>query len=84
MKTDNELIAEFMGLTHIDGQYQRMEDGGLFWYTPELFEYHTSWDWLMPVCIRLKFEYICTDINRAYEQVINEIKKRNMVGGARI
>jgi hypothetical protein len=35
MKTDNELIAEFMGKPdHI---------------MSELLKYHTSWDWLMPV-----------------------------------
>jgi len=41
-------------------------------------QYHTSWSWLMPVCIKLKIDYICTDIDKAYQQVIDEIKKRKL------
>ena len=42
MKTQeaNKLIAEFMDVDLIEGQ---------------LGEYHTSWDWLMPVITKLKF-----------------------------
>ena len=36
----NKLIAEFMDVDLIEGQ---------------LGEYHTSWDWLMPVITKLKF-----------------------------
>ena len=36
MKTDNELIAEFMGM-------------GIFHYNPNQLGYDTSWDWLIPV-----------------------------------
>ena len=55
-KTDNELIAEFMGLVqnpYRKGDYSKPEDyletkAGKFgcWETPK---YDTSWDWLMPV-----------------------------------
>ena len=50
---DNKLIAEFMGvnLINIDdirdnkNPYISSADG----YTKEDLQYHTSWDWLMPV-----------------------------------
>lgn len=53
MKTDNELIAEFMGgHQNAEGRWYNVTDkqrkqGG--YYLPDGFEYHTSWDWLMPV-----------------------------------
>lgn len=45
MKTDNELIAEFMGMTRnrmglSTGNFMKGKMG--LWF-------HTSWDWLMPV-----------------------------------
>lgn len=80
---DNELIARFMGgktkaetLPSIAG---RMEDGD-FWipahgiYMSNLMEYHKSWDWLMPVCVKLGMETVPIDIKTAYEHVINRIK----------
>lgn len=53
-KTDNELIAEFMGakpmrLGNENGVYQT---GWIFTGRPSpdyLLQFHTSWDWLMPV-----------------------------------
>lgn len=64
MKVDNELIAEFMGFdrvelyTDIDGNDHHFykypfEKGTPYpWFKPyrsEQMEFHTSWDWLMPV-----------------------------------
>src|SRR5690606_37574273 len=63
MKTDNELIAEFMGFTCCDTGQDR------FWNPPSQpqatindWEYHTnhldyfrtSWDWLMPVVEKIE------------------------------
>ncbi len=45
MKTDNELIAEFMGLD-VDGK--NVTDGDQE-TTINNLRYDTSWDWLMPV-----------------------------------
>lgn len=42
MKTDNELIAEFMGLTPTEKEYLNLGT----WYD---MKFDTSWDWLMPV-----------------------------------
>jgi hypothetical protein len=59
MKTDNELIAEFMSIKpYEDGRY------GTMWPNPTNnnkvefgLKYDTSWDWLMPVVE--KIETIC-------------------------
>jgi len=52
MKTDNELIAEFMGLKMIDSKDIK-EDTNVneYCFNPR---YHTSWDWLMPVVEKIK------------------------------
>ena len=42
-KTDNELIAEFMNL----------RSTGLSIYKESDYKYHKSWDWLMPVVVKL-------------------------------
>ena len=48
----NKLIAEFMGFTIIQGDVYNIpvpkNDVGIG-YTPNKMQYHTSWDWLMPV-----------------------------------
>ena len=64
----NKLIAEFMGLVVSDRDN----------YTSELhtnvdadLNYHTSWDWLMPVIVKLKQEvqFICFSHGQAQELV---------------
>lgn len=54
VKSDNELIAEFMGATPCEIEVKSI--GTMPGYECEEFkltvdelEYHTSWDWLMPV-----------------------------------
>jgi hypothetical protein len=67
MKTDNELIAEFMGRipnTHRKNESSAPEDyfeteAGKFGYW-ELNSYDTSWDWIMPVVE--KIESIVTEV----------------------
>ncbi len=69
MKTEiiegNKFIANFMGIKldgdksiYIENHYRctKSEDSvDLFdhWYRPIEFEYHSSWDWLMPVVNRI-------------------------------
>ena len=47
----NKLIAEFMGLETSDGCYfeHLTKEGNRELTHHILLEYHTSWDWLMPV-----------------------------------
>lgn len=40
-------------------------------------KYHTSWDWLMPVCNKLGMLFVSTDINVVYDDVINRIMAAN-------
>jgi len=71
---NNKLIAEFMGYIY--------EDDIL---VPEEPQYHTSWDWLMPVLIKIEriivgeVTWISTycDIEREYKRAVEWIKKYN-------
>jgi hypothetical protein len=49
MKTDNELIAEFMGVEKSSGGNWKLIPGHGPYLTAELM-YDKSWDWLMPAC----------------------------------
>ena len=59
---NNRLIAKFMGMTYGDLN----DDSVMIQMTPkgnevvpiELMEYHTSWDWLMPVVEKIEREYM--------------------------
>jgi hypothetical protein len=44
---DNKMIAEFMGVVFHDDDNQYYSSDGL--YIGLNLQYHTSWDWLMPV-----------------------------------
>ena len=85
---DNKLIAEFMGVKTITIDElksilkQNREDG--FIHTPQAhliddLEYHTSWDWLMPVvekCLvgeaEQSEEISNTTIKNIYEGICNQ------------
>jgi len=45
------------------------------WISVENLKYHSSWDWLMPVCIKLGMVLVSTVIILTYKTVINEIEK---------
>lgn len=57
MKTDNELIAEFMGFTTHKGSlgdtYTHPDLMGVYGGSGLKFKYDTSWDWLMPVIAKI-------------------------------
>ena len=59
---DNKLIAEFMGMTttEIDKSMMIFKtiQGNEVVYIDEL-EYHTSWDWLMPVAQKCRLDSRC-------------------------
>ena len=66
MKNENKIIAEFMGVDIIPleqfvvGVQSRRMEG----YLLEHLQYHTSWDWLMPVVEKIEnfgFEIIIAE-----------------------
>ena len=50
---DNKLIVEFMGLQFSKGEYYRPLYNSGDWIPEDELQYHTSWDWLMPVVERI-------------------------------
>ncbi len=88
---ENKLIAEFMGMQHTDiGWYDNDETLQLQNNTFDELQYHSSWDWLMPVvkkCFQTGDDthqwddimdtiFTC-DINIVYAQVVEFIKEYN-------
>ena len=81
----NILIAEFDGWMNtgklhpfspeLGNTYSKDGVMGVKW--AEKFEYHTSWDWLIPVCNKLGILFVSTDINVVYDDVINRIMAAN-------
>lgn len=61
-KTDNELIAEFMGMVKEQWRLTRFHKKQWYWcyekggygLAPHMLKYDTSWDWLMPVVERIE------------------------------
>ena len=84
---DNKLIAEFMGHTFADfdlGGLHYLIDGNYVEYIS--LQYHTSWDWLMPVIDKCYQEHMSKhiaeavmtcNINEAYKVVVEFIKEYN-------
>ena len=85
-KTDNELIAEFMGLKEHKGSYYFINKEE--WIPDVELEYHKSWDWLIPVV--QKIEQYCegvpqemlnislySDINEVHNAVVEFINEHN-------
>ena len=70
---NNKLIAEFMGYTFADydlGGLHYLIDGNYVEYNS--LQYHTSWDWLMPVVEKIRVPYNNTEITgEKYEDIIS-------------
>ena len=90
---NNKLIAEFMGITPNEaGVYHVSKHKG---YDLENLNYHTSWDWLMPVVGKIKdtsyrfyrkeiddIDNVLTcdlRIEKLYQAVVEYIKYHNKV-----
>jgi hypothetical protein len=92
---ENRLIAEFMGMTTSENDKSMMifktPNGNDIIYLDKL-EYHSSWDWLMPVlnkCLNIyHIEQMNDDLNftfydamgnmeRTYQAVVEFIKEFN-------
>ena len=83
---DNKLIAEFMEVHEImhDGYSEYdFDDNTLDVVAEEELQYHTSWDWLMPVIIKMAdaredtHYKLYKTIDEAYEEVVEFIKTYN-------
>jgi hypothetical protein len=96
--TNNKLIAQFMGMTYGDPN----DNSVMTQTTPqgneivpiESMDYHSSWDWLMPVANEiiksrdeqnadwdltdLKYALCTTNIEWVYKAVVNFIKRTNL------
>jgi len=90
IKDQNKLIAEFMGLpvmamtrenyNNLSELDKKFCNGKL----PENLAYHASWDWLMPVVIKIEEQneligthILSTNINKTYRAVVKFIKQYN-------
>ena len=51
---DNKMIAEFMGMEFSKGQYYRTIYNSGDWISQDELQYHTSWDWLIPVVDKIE------------------------------
>lgn len=79
---DNKLIAEFMGVVFHDDENQYYNADGL--HIGNTLQYHTSWDWLMPVISKIVEDYgegwsfeEGYDLEVRYQSVVNFIKECN-------
>ena len=62
----NKLIAEFMGIRYAENRNSHKSSD--YYYEDIELEYHTSWDWLMPVVDKC-FQY--GELHNSYrEQII--------------
>jgi len=71
---DNKLIAEFMGVVFHDDKNQYYNADGL--YIGLELQYHTSWDWLMPVVEKIHRNYnVSIDIGHEWVEVRGYLKR---------
>ena len=90
MKKTNKLIAEFMGIESFKDSLASLHQGKIS-VDVDLYEqaqYHTSWDWLMPVLEKVEqvnegippqliHLSLFSTINEVYEAVVEFIKNQN-------
>ena len=86
---DNKLIAGFMGLKEHEGSYYLPLYNSGDWVPDVELEYHSSWDWLMPVVQKIGNDYYNTPFNElnnkvntwtledTYNAVVEFIKNQN-------
>lgn len=64
----NKLIAEFMGIPkcdrHTDGECGHYKFGSGIYLWPQEMQYHTSWDWIMPVVEKIEGMDYCITIEK--------------------
>lgn len=82
-KTDNELIAEFMGFTYAETPQDRFWNGpdkpfatiyDWQYHTNHLENFQTSWDWLMPVVEKIANLYVDSNHDRYWVKAVNDLR----------
>ena len=79
---ENKMIGEFMGMQHTDiGWYDNDETLQLQNNTFDELQYHTSWDWLIPVVQKIGEDfnvaiYDNDGIEKVYKRVVEFIKNK--------
>lgn len=81
---NNKLIAEFMGYPNVANDEDKKD------YLEDCVQYHSSWDWLMPVVEKishrieepfdldnLKYAFLNDNIEVVYDEVVELIKEYN-------
>jgi hypothetical protein len=80
---NNKLIAEFMGVVFHDDENQYYSSDGIYMV---IHQYHTSWDWLMPVIDKCYQEHMSKhiadavmtcDIDKAHQVIVEFINQLN-------
>lgn len=85
---DNKLIAEFMGMTPHEqdgGCMIQMTHQGNEVVLVSSMKYHSSWDWLMPVLVKIErievgggtWTSVYFDIEREHKKAVEFIKEHN-------
>jgi hypothetical protein len=74
MRENNKIIAEFMGCTHpfndiTDATWYKVKQGT---FEADDLQYHTSWDWLMPVVQKIGDEYLNTPFDETYSHLTEQ------------
>ena len=78
---DNKLIGDFMGVVFHDDENQYYNADGL--HIGNTLQYHTSWDWLMPVLMKISDMLEAThyplyrSIDEAYDEAVKFIKEQS-------
>jgi hypothetical protein len=81
MKTDNELIAEFMGYERSrevwdEGEHaytMKIPQAWNKWVTPSKMQYSTSWDWIMPVVGKIEKMEFEVDVQSQMQTVDDDM-----------
>ena len=79
---NNKLIAEFMSIDehNDDFMYTFNDENGRWFADEDDLQYHASWDWLMPVALKIveKHGWDCISkrdsLNKVYQAVLEFIK----------
>lgn len=81
MEKDNKLIAEFMGMTndvpHDKSMMVRKTPQGNEVVPIDSLQYHSSWDWLMPVISKITKDERCVE-NEYRESIMDVVPYGNI------